>query len=82
MVNNYDHPGRDTSDKDEAMAKTIALKMANVFMQTGSMEETLKVISLVDAQGAATDPDDQFTELARQVNQMLSESTDATDPDQ
>ena len=82
VANNYDHPGRDTSDKDEAMAKTIALKMADVFMQTNSMEEALKVISLMDAQGAATDPDDQFTELARQVNQMLSESTDATDPDQ
>ena len=82
VANNYDHDGADTAAKDEGMANTLALKMADVFMKTGSMEEALKVISLVDAQGAATDSDDEFADLARQVNQMLSESSDATDPDQ
>jgi len=79
--NNYDHPGIDSDEKDEAKAKEIALKMANVLMKTGDMEEALKVISLEGAKDAPKDPDDQFADLARQVNEILAAESDATDPD-
>jgi hypothetical protein len=79
--NNYDHPGQDTDEKDEAKAKEIALRMANVFMKTSDMEEALKIPSLIGARDAPQDPDDQFADLARQVNEILAAESDAIDPD-
>jgi hypothetical protein len=78
----YDHPGKDSDEKDEAKAKEIALAMAGVFMKTNSTEEALKVIPLMLAkQGGGGSSEEELEQLMRQAQEILAQTSDATDPD-
>jgi hypothetical protein len=78
----YDHPGKDSDEKDEAKAKEIALAMAGVFMKTNSTEEALKVIPLMLAkQGGGGSSEEELDQLMRQAQEILAQTSDATDPD-
>jgi hypothetical protein len=80
----YNHSGRDSEAKDEALAKAIALKMAGVFMSTGSTEEALKIIPIELAKkkaGKGGGSQEALEELARQAQEILAQTSDATDPD-
>ena len=60
----------------------VALAMAGVFMKTNSTEEALKVIPLMLAKkGGGGSSEEELQQLMRQAQEILAQTSDATDPD-
>ena len=78
---NVDLKGIDSDEKEEAEAGRLALKMAERFMKTNSIEEALKVITAHDVAGAEDGGPSEIEQLARAIEADLAAKADEADPD-